>query len=181
FRALAPQPGVFGVGVLSRLPLTGVEAFKRPSGIQATIEWEGMVIVALVAHPLPATITTATALRIPTGFNPGERDARLATLRARIDALLGAERDVLVLADFNTATTEPAYADLLAGLRDAHVEVGQGPGWSWRPSRFEGLPIGLLRIDLILASPRLEPVASRVRCPPIGDHCIVSADLVGLR
>ena len=52
---------------------------------------------------------------------------------------------VIVAGDFNTAPTEPAFEQLVAGLADAHAEVGLGPGWTWRPSRMEGLGLGVLR------------------------------------
>ena len=79
------------------------------------------------------------------------------------------------MGDFNVTPTEPAYVDLVAGLRDAHTETGLGPGWTWRPKRVEPFGIGVLRIDYVFVGPGLEPVSSAVHCPPTGDHCMVIA------
>ena len=61
------------------------------------------------------------------------------------------------------------------GCVDAHGEVGQGPGWTWRPSRLESLGIGLLRIDLAIGSPDLAPVSVVEHCGRTGDHCLLEA------
>lgn len=68
-----------------------------------------------------------------------------------------------------------ALAALVAGLADAHREVGLGPGWTWRPSRFEGLGLGLLRIDLALSGPGASPTRVGERCGLPGDHCQLHA------
>ena len=118
-----------------------------------------------------------TPQRIPIGFDPSDRDAALEVLRDRADAAAVGSEALVLLGDFNVAPTEAAYHELAAGLLDAHTEVGIGPGWTWRPSRFERLPVGLLRIDYVLSSNHLAPVESTVTCPPIGDHCFVIARL----
>lgn len=84
---------------------------------------------------------------------------------------------MLVIGDFNTSPTEPAYDDLTRGLRDVHVEVGQGTGWTWRPSRFESLPLGFLRLDMAVIGGALDPVASSVDCSLPGDHCRLTIGL----
>lgn len=176
YRALFPAAGAAGIGLVSSLPLSNVEGFLDPSRVTATIDLDGREIVVVAAHPFPALIPTMTALRIPVGFDPSGRDTAHATIRADIDSSMATD-DVIVLGDFNTAPTEPAYSRLTAGLVDAHVAVGLGPGWTWRPSRLEFLGFGLLRIDLVLASPGLSPVRSWVDCSHPGDHCLVGATL----
>ena len=80
----------------------------------------------------------------------------------------------LLLGDFNLTDREPAFADLSAGLWDAHLEVGQGTGSTWRPSRLEFLPLGILRIDHFLGGPRTRPLTVGEDCTPMGsDHCIL--------
>lgn len=175
-RALFPAADPWGVGLLSTVPLSDVESFADPARVVATIELDGRGLTLLAAHPFPARIGVATPLRVPVGFDPAARDAALATIRSQIDLLI-ADGDLVVLGDFNTAPTEPAYDALTAGLTDAHVAVGQGPGWTWRPSRLEFLGMGLLRIDLVLVSRGLRPVASWVDCSRPGDHCLVGATL----
>ena len=84
---------------------------------------------------------------------------------------------MILVGDFNTSPTEPAFATLTDGLLDAHAEVGIGTGWTWRPSQLAGLGAGLLRLDIVLSGPSLRPVATRVECPPAGDHCVLYATL----
>jgi endonuclease/exonuclease/phosphatase (EEP) superfamily protein YafD len=101
------------------------------------------------------------------------RDAALGRISAEIVEAVAGDEPVLVLGDINTAPTEPEFARFTAGLRDAHADVGVGPGWTYRPSRFESLGIGMIRIDVVLAGPGLRPAAESTRCPPAGDHCAV--------
>ena len=178
YRALFPAAGagVEGIGLLSRVPLSEIESFQDPVRVSATALIDGREISVLAAHPFPGRIRTVSALRLPIGFDPTVRNAELATIRDQVDGLLAAG-DVIVLGDFNTAPTEPGYRVLSDGLTDAHVAVGLGPGWSWRPSRLEFLGIGFLRIDLVLTSPDLDPVRSWVDCSRPGDHCLVGASL----
>jgi endonuclease/exonuclease/phosphatase family metal-dependent hydrolase len=175
YRQLNPRPGVAGIGLLSRHPLLDPIDATAPVSLQATIERPGGRITVLTAHPYPARIETVTPLRLPVGFDPSDRDALLQRLRERIDTAIERGGDVVVLGDFNVAPTEPAFGALTTGLIDSHLDAGVGPGWTWRPSRLESLPIGLLRIDLVLSTRQLVPVESRVECPRIGDHCRVIA------
>ena len=117
-------------------------------------------------------------LGLPVGIDSTERDLAIERLRARIDDIGATGRPYIVAGDFNTAPTEPAYDRLTDGLLDVHREVGQGPGWTWRPSRLEGLGVGLLRIDFILAGAGAIPAAIAVDCGHPGDHCLVEATVV---
>jgi endonuclease/exonuclease/phosphatase (EEP) superfamily protein YafD len=175
YRELAPDDGYLGIGLLSRYPLSDVERWRDPAGISASVDAPEGEVSMINAHPLPGRISTV--LGLPVGFDPSVRDADIARVRERVDAALARSERVLVVGDYNTSPTEPAYDVLAAGLRDAHVEVGQGPGWTWRPSRLEALPLGLLRIDLALIGPSLEPVSSRVDCSLPGDHCRLVVEL----
>ena len=76
----------------------------------------------------------------------------------------------------NVAPTEPGYQVLAEGLEDVHRAVGLGPGWTWRPSRFEGLGLGLLRIDAVFTR-GLDPLTIATDCSRPGDHCLVRAEL----
>jgi hypothetical protein len=63
-------------------------------------------------------------------------------------------------------------------LWDAHRDVGQGPGSTWRPSRLEFLPFGILRIDHLLGGPRTRPLSVGEDCTPRGsDHCILMGSI----
>jgi endonuclease/exonuclease/phosphatase (EEP) superfamily protein YafD len=130
----------------------------------------------IVAHPRPAVMATITPLRLPVNYDPSARDIALAQVRTRIDAALAAGDRLLVVGDFNTSPYEAEYHVLTAGLRDTHVQVGEGPGWTWRPSRLTFLPFGLLRIDLQLTAGSIYPASTSIDCSLPGDHCRLFGD-----
>lgn len=171
--ALYPDPDVFGMGLLSRWPIVRAEFGADPALIEAVVDDGGREITVITAHPLAGRISTVGP--VPIALDSVKRDQALRRIRARIDAAIARGETVVVLGDFNVSPTEPAFGELVDGLRDAHAEVGQGPGWTWRPSRFEGLGLGMLRIDLALSSPNLAPVSVVEHCGRVGDHCILEA------
>ena len=176
YRFLVPDAGTFGVGVLSAFPIVDRAVFDSPAGVVVTLDLgSGHHLRILNAHPLPGRIEMAGGLGMPVAFDATERDTALARVRTRIEPLLTDREPLVVMGDYNTAPTEPAYATLTDGLRDVHVEVGLGPGWTWRPSRLESLGVGLLRIDLILVGPGVSPVSTGVDCRNPGDHSLVDA------
>jgi vancomycin resistance protein VanJ len=174
-RALEPRPGVAGIGLLSRFPIEGVTGAIEPVRIEARIRLPDRSLVVLNAHPFPGRIGLLAG--IPVGLDPTVRNGDLERLRSRVAQLDAAGEDVLLIGDFNTAPTEPAFRRLAGELHDAHAEVGLGPGWTWRPARFAFLGIGLLRIDLVLSTSALRPVTISTACPSRGDHCLVEASL----
>jgi endonuclease/exonuclease/phosphatase family metal-dependent hydrolase len=103
------------------------------------------------------------------------RDGALAVIRLSIAADIAAGRSVLVAGDFNTTEREPAYADFVRGLRDAHLDAGIGPGLTWRPLSLDGLPFGLVRIDYLMTTPDLQAVSTHVVCNELSDHCLLEA------
>jgi endonuclease/exonuclease/phosphatase family metal-dependent hydrolase len=123
-------------------------------------------------------VLTASFPPRPTAFAPAARDEALGLLRERVDETLTADRRFILLGDFNVAPTEPAYAELAAGLLDLHPEVGLGPGWTWRPRHVEAIPAGVLRIDYVFVGSGIQPVGSSTDCAHPGDHCVVSARVV---
>lgn len=175
FRALAPDPTVLGVGLLSAFPLSAPEVSADPVAISAALNVGGRPLGVLTAHPMPGRIGVGP-LGVPVSFDGTRRDASIARLRARVDALGHGGRLVL-LGDFNLAPTELGYGALAAGLRDVHAAVGTGPGFTWRPAPLVALGVGLLRIDYVLVGPAVTPLATRVVCGPAGDHCLVAARL----
>jgi vancomycin resistance protein VanJ len=174
-RALVPRDDVGGMGILSRLPLRDM-TFRTGPVVQEAVVSVGGVDVRLVnVHPFPGAIQRLPVAGLPFGIDPAGRNADLVDIRSAVDQRIAAGERVLLLGDFNTAPTEPAYEALTRGLTDVHRLVGQGPGWTWRPARFAPLGIGLLRIDFILLGPGLAPAATAVTCPSTGDHCLVRA------
>ena len=178
-RSLHPAPHPFGAGILSQFPLSDVTMEPWPARLAARAETPLGTIRVLDGHPPPPSVTRGP-LGLPVGIDPTERDTLQGDIHAWIDEALDGSEPVVVLGDFNTAPGEPQFATLTRSLRDAHEEVGLGPGWTYRPNALEWLGIGLVRIDLVLTGPGLRPTATSVACPAHGDHCAVRATLVRL-
>jgi len=172
YRALHPEQGPFGSGLLSIHPIVESGWLEESNAVWARLELgKGRQFVAVTAHPPPGRIS------LPFGFSPSARDAGIVELRsALVDALLADGERVVLFGDFNVTDREPAYADLSRGLRDVHAEVGMGPGSTWRPGSIEWLPFGVLRIDLVFTGPGVQPLAISADCNPGGsDHCLLRA------
>ena len=169
YRILAPDPGVTGLGVLSAIPIEGQQLEADPATLATHMALDGdRELQLLNVHPLPATIGVLA-------FDTRGRDERLRRLRDRIESLLADGAPLIVIGDFNVASSEPAYRDLAVGLRDVHREVGSGPGWTWRPERLIRFGLGIIRIDYVLTSKDLASRATAVDCRQRGDHCILMA------
>lgn len=173
--ALEPTEGVSGIGILSRFPISRPSLQSPPIRLEVTLDLDGSPLVVIAAHPFHAAIETIRG--IPVGLSTAERNGDLELLHDRVVELETGGADVIMLGDFNTAPTEPAFPRLTSGLHDAHADVGIGPGWTWRPAILEPLGIGVLRIDLILSTRDVPPRRVEVDCPPIGDHCLVESTL----
>ena len=174
-RALYPDLGVSGIGILSAFPVSEPSYEVRPIRLEARVALPDGDLVVLGAHPFHADVDLVAGL--PVGLDATQRNLDLQLLRNRVNELDVQGERVVLLGDFNTASSEPAFGLIASSLHDAHGEVGVGPGWTWRPSRFASLGIGLLRIDLILSTSGLRPVRVGVDCPRTGDHCLVEATL----
>jgi endonuclease/exonuclease/phosphatase (EEP) superfamily protein YafD len=176
YRRLSPRSDVLGLGLLSRYPILG-DTFRLDPAVQTVrlAVGDGAPIVVVNAHPLHGFIATASG--VPIGFDVRERNRALDAIRSGIvDAAAGGP-PVILLGDLNTTDTEPAFGRFVAGLRDVHAEVGEGPGWTWRPTRLEFLGFGLVRIDYVIVTPAVQPISIGETCPRVGDHCLVNATL----
>jgi endonuclease/exonuclease/phosphatase (EEP) superfamily protein YafD len=171
YRALEPDRGAMGLGLLSVYPITDQQLHQDPASLTATLSLEdGRGLVIMNAHPMPGTIG-------PLSFDGRQRDAALGRLRDRIEPLLAGALPLVVIGDLNVASSEPSYGIVAQGMRDAHREVGLGPGWTWRPERLIRFGVGLLRIDYVLSSPSIAPRSISVDCGRRGDHCLVAASV----
>jgi endonuclease/exonuclease/phosphatase (EEP) superfamily protein YafD len=178
YRVLVPRPDVVGLGLLSRYPIAGATFALNPAVQEATLDLGGGRRLAIVhAHPLHADIATLGGTRLPLGLDVDQRNADLVEIRTLVDTRIGAGLPVLLIGDMNTTDSEPAFDRLVQGLRDVHAEVGEGTGWTWRPIRLEFLGLGVLRIDHIIVSPAIQPLSIGEACPPVGDHCLVHAEI----
>jgi endonuclease/exonuclease/phosphatase (EEP) superfamily protein YafD len=169
YRILEPAGGVDGLGLLATRPLLVRGSERDPLILRAGLVLaDDTVVEVFDVHPYPPGIRMVAG--IPVSLDTRRRDEELGVIGARV-AALDEPASALVLGDLNTAPTEPAFWTVAGGLADAHGVAGSGPGFTWRPSTLEGLDIGLLRIDHVLAGARLAPTASEVDCSLPGDHC----------
>jgi endonuclease/exonuclease/phosphatase family metal-dependent hydrolase len=178
YRSLAPDPGTLGVGILSTFPIVERSRIASPAAMVVTLDLgAGRRLRVVDVHPTHGLIGLLPGVGLPITYDARERDATTANLHTRLTTFLGDGTPLVVLGDFNTTPSEPGYVAVSAGFRDVQVEIGAGPGWTWRPSSLEWLGIGLLRIDMVLVGPRVEPVSYAVDCAHPGDHCIVAASV----
>jgi vancomycin resistance protein VanJ len=176
YQSLYPRHGAMGLGLLSRYPLANAIFDVDPPSLAADTDGPLGRIRIVNLHPLHDTIDQG-AFGIPLDYPVERRDAALDSLRTTFIGD-GAAPPTILLGDINTAPTEPAFGRFTAGLRDAHAEVGTGPGWTYRPDRLEWLGIGLVRIDVVLTGDGLRPITESTSCPTQGDHCAVLASIV---
>ena len=176
YRVMAPAEGAGGLALLSRYPISSANSTGEVAWLDLIVATPRGDVHVIVAHPTHATIVKRTRLGVPDSYRTVNRDEAIAVLRTRIDAELATKDRLLVLGDFNTASSEAEYSVLTVGLRDTHVEVGEGPGWTWRPSRLTFLPFGLLRIDYQLTAGAILPASTSIDCSLPGDHCRLFGD-----
>jgi vancomycin resistance protein VanJ len=158
YRVLAPDPGVIGMGTISRYPLRATgetlpgEWFIVPQVL--ALDFMGQEVTVLNAHPVASTISPGPVM---------ERSIRDRDAQARAIATFVAEREGPLIApgDYNTTERNTAY-DILSGpLRDAWREAGRGPGHTF-PSADEFPLSWLVRIDYIFHSSHWRAAEARV-------------------
>jgi len=177
YRALEPRTDVLGLGILSRFPIVASSVELGPAVQRVELDTGSGRLIVFNVHPLHGELESLGDTRLPVGIDVARRNNDLVAIRTRVDAEIAAGRPTIVMGDLNTTSSEPAFDRLVAGLRDVHAEVGEGTGWTWRPIRLEALGLGLIRIDHVISSPDIRSHAIAERCPPIGDHCLVRAEL----
>lgn len=176
YKALPPRGSASDVGLLSVFPISKSQISSNPPLLRALVEPSpGKAIVVYVVHaPLGRFVKLGDFI---VGVDLNVRDRAMALIRARIDVDVAQNRSVIVLGDFNATEREPAYALVSAGLRDAHLDAGTGPGLSWRPPPLTTIPYGLLRIDYVLTTPDLAATSATVNCSVPSDHCRLDTTL----
>jgi endonuclease/exonuclease/phosphatase (EEP) superfamily protein YafD len=173
--ALVPRTGVGGIGILSRFPITLAADGINPVVQEVELELPDRRLTVVNAHPFPPRYRLAPRIPLPLNYDPAQRDADILRVREPIDRAIAAARPLFVIGDFNLTDREPAFDDLSRGLWDAHDEVGQGTGSTWRPRPIEFVPFGILRIDHFLGGPGTRPLSVSEDCAPRrSDHCILS-------
>jgi endonuclease/exonuclease/phosphatase (EEP) superfamily protein YafD len=159
FRRLEPGTGHLGVGLMSRLPLIGLD--DHPAGRHA--------VVARLAEPRLTIVGTHT---VPP-FTPWRLVRRNRQL-AEIAAFVRSQREPVVVAgDLNSSSWSAGFQDLLrgAGLRDTRLGRGVQPTWpAW-------LPLAQVPIDHVLASAEVRVHACVLDERVGSDHLPVVVDL----
>src|SRR5690349_17580506 len=165
YRAVEPGEGASGTGVLSRLPVLGMDTTPDVTGHaepEVRLDVRGAPPVRLKAvHPAPPVNAIAA---------PRWQDA-LAALPGSDD-----RGDVRILAgDFNATLDHVELRRLLArGYTDAADAVGKGFVWTWPALPRRALPI---TIDHVLVDKRVEVERVEVVRVPRSDHRAIIATL----
>jgi endonuclease/exonuclease/phosphatase (EEP) superfamily protein YafD len=176
YRLLPPSGSRADIGLLSVYPVIESQLSSDPPMLRAVVELSStqQVVVYVVHAPLGRFVRIGDLI---VSVDLSVRDRAIARIRARIDVDLAENRSVIILGDLNTTERELAYGVLSAGLRDAHLDAGFGPGLSWRPGPLSALPFGLLRIDYVLTTNDLQATSATVDCSMPSDHCRLDAGL----
>jgi endonuclease/exonuclease/phosphatase (EEP) superfamily protein YafD len=164
FTRFRAEPGSFGIGFLSRIPVEDSRIVEigepdKPAMV-VRLRYGDRPLTVIGAHTMPP--------KGRSGFL--ERNTQLADLGSLSDAHEGA---VIVMGDLNVTSWSPFFADLLSagGLRDSRVGFGVQPTW---PARN---PLLRIPIDHVLVSEGVS-VHARGTGPYIGsDHLAVICEI----
>jgi endonuclease/exonuclease/phosphatase (EEP) superfamily protein YafD len=164
FGGLYPREDNFGIGLLSRLPITELElqAFDgtRIPSITGIVDWSGHRLQFIGTHPLPPTNAS----------NAAHRDQHFQQLARFVQQ---SELPTVVAGDLNCTSWSVHFNDLLAQSRLRDSRLGKGIQPSWPAS----LVIGGIPIDHVLVSKGIQ-IGSRRLGPDVGsDHLPVIVQL----
>lgn len=154
-RELIAGDDAFGIGLLSRYPITAASADELgpTPAIDARVEGPNGPFRVLGAHLMPPT----------SGRLAAERNRQLEELAERRAAIEG---PLVVLGDFNVSPYSPYYREWVAETGLVDTLAGHGPGATW-PSF---LPVLGIPIDHCLVSTHFTVVGRR-HLPAFGsDH-----------
>jgi endonuclease/exonuclease/phosphatase (EEP) superfamily protein YafD len=169
YRILEPEPGAFGLGILSKMPLVVTDDDFTASVLHASLLLrDGRRVDVFDVHPRRPLYRNLGP--VPVALDTRDRDEDVAVIAAAL-AGLDDPRSALVVGDLNGVWTEPGLAPLRALAHDAHELAGVGPGFTWRPAPLEFLDTGVLRIDHVLTGGWLRPLDTSLDCEAVGDHC----------
>ncbi len=176
YTALTSDTAFLDVGLLSEYPILETQRSTNPPFLRAVVDPPSAdpIVVYAVHIPLARLVYIGG---IPVGVDFSVRDKAIATVRSRVQEDLARNQRVIVLGDFNMTERERAYDLISSGLRDSHLDAGNGPGFSWRPPPIDFVPFGMLRIDYVFSTPDLQPSTSSVDCSLPSDHCRVDVEL----
>lgn len=174
-RHVEQSPGVGGVGVYSRFPITEVRAIgdatgRSRSSAVVVLDVDGRPLQVVPVHLISPCPTCGTSFLERLEL---EGDVRVAEMGAVIAALTPGV-PAIVAGDFNSTERSMPYRRLTgAGFSDPQRDAGDGPGFTWPAGGRTG-PI--LRIDWLLVRD-LRAVAAWVGRERSSDHRPVIVDL----
>lgn len=169
YQVLQPREQVFGLGVISRLPL-------RATGETLPGTWVGQPqIVALTFAGTQVLVVNAHPVATgPTDLPTVEQSLRDRFRQAQTLVAFAQTHPgpLLYPGDSNTTDQNDAYRMLATAWRDSFREAGRGFGHTYPGSDFSGtkrfqigdfpLPRWLVRIDYIWHSPHWEAISAQV-------------------
>ena len=167
FGYVVPRDDCFGIGILSRHPLTGRDVIDLDGVplLRATVDVGGGAVTVLAVHTLPPR--TSEYARV--------WDHQMTVLAGLVERERGA---VVVLGDLNATAQARNYQRLVRGrLRGAHEDRGRGLATTWPNGLF---PLPPIRLDHVLVSRELAVRDVRELAPNGSDHVPVVADLAVL-
>ncbi|HST06280.1 MAG TPA: endonuclease/exonuclease/phosphatase family protein [Chloroflexia bacterium] len=171
-----------GMALLSKYPIVGSgvldghrDLWDIPRLLWARIDLGGGILATVIdAHPISPYYSGGDC-PLPACFDPALRDRQLTAIRDDyLQPLIDSGEPFVLAGDLNLNEREPAYADFTRGLIDTFKAVGTGFGTSWRPQFIMNQPIGVLRIDYLMAAPNVKPLSVTTDCTPRhSDHCVL--------
>lgn len=187
FQILDPQPGVSGMGVLSRYPLAD-------TGVRLPLNWVGVPQV-LNLDFYGTNVTLVNFHTFAYNFSSWEAvDANLryreAQARTLADFAAQTANPLIVVGDANAVDVSQTYQNITSGdLRDAWQEAGLGFGGTFPGSTVPSsarwkigpwyVPQWMVRIDYIFVSSQWGVLSARVApFDGVSDHRGVIAELV---
>lgn len=161
------DPGAFGIGVLSRLPILHprIQDFGAPQSSGPSSKFPA--ISAEISTPAGPVNLIAIHCMPPIGqYNFQLRSRQLANA-AKAAANRPPDSRILLVGDLNLTPWAPAFQDLVNHSKLLNAAAGQGiePTWNAGPR----YPCGLL-IDHILHSSNLTPIQRLILPPLHSDH-----------
>jgi endonuclease/exonuclease/phosphatase (EEP) superfamily protein YafD len=189
FQLLDPQPGVHGMGVLSKYPIELLDEELPMDWVGVPqilkLKWDGEELILINFHMNVVSTQTASTV---TGYTK----YRNSQAQALIDFAKQTDLPLVVAGDANSVFLSTAYEIITAELTDAWIEAGFGLGHTFPGSDIPGssrpkfgslyVPKWLVRIDYVFVSDDWGVASARVgEFDGLSDHRAVIAELFLLR
>lgn len=180
-----------GLAVASRFPLRRVGSFQtlhpphtwpRTSMLQCLVLIPGRALKFCTVHLPSPRYGLQTVLDRHTVLSPARKGLLISETANRLQAARDVARliaslspPVVVAGDFNMPVESTIYREYWQGLANAFSQTGCGYGWTVG-STVGGIPVGV-RVDHILSSKELAPLASETGPDIDSDHLPLLADI----